>query len=70
MSWLTDEEDATMLLDITFTMNTVKNIQVTFKLVDICSDNMLQMLCKSLLCFAKIWKIGCSKNAFIGLVKF
>ena len=46
-----------MLLDIPFPMNDVINDQFTLKLVDICFDNTLQILRKSMLCIVKIWKI-------------
>ena len=64
-------EDAKMLLDIPYPINQVINDQLVFSLVDICLDNMLLILCKSLLCFAKIGKIDdYSKIAKIWLVKF
>ena len=68
----TDSDDAKMLLalDIPFPMNYVIIGQLALNLVDICLDNKLQILCKSLLCFAKIWKIDWSKSAKIWLVKF
>ena len=37
-----------MLLDIPFSMNTVINGQLALNLDDICLDNTLQLLCKSL----------------------
>ena len=38
-------------------MNNVINDQLALNLVDICLDNTLHVLCKSLLCFSNIWKI-------------
>ena len=49
MAWSTDEEDATMLLDIPSPIDNVINVHLNLKLVDICFDNTLQILCKSLL---------------------
>ena len=48
---------ANMLLDIPFPMNNVIIDQLALTLVDICLDNTLQILCKSMLCFARIQKI-------------
>ena len=59
-----------MLLDISLTKNYIIIDQLALDLVDICIDNTLQILCKSLLCFAKIGKIDYSKFAKIWLVKF
>ena len=58
------------LLNIPFPMNHIITDQLALSLVNICLGNTLQILCKSLLCFAKIWKIGCSKVAKVWLVKF
>ena len=55
MVW--DTDDAKMLLDIPFPMNYVLIEQLSLNLGDVCLDNTLQMLCKSLLCFAKFGKI-------------
>ena len=58
MVWSTGADDGKMLLDIPFPMNQVITDQLAFNsLVNICLDNMLQILCNSLLCFAKIGKI-------------
>ena len=66
MVWSTGSDDAKMLLDIPFPMNQVITDQLAFNLVDICLDNMLQILC-----FAKIGKIDDYSNiAKIWLVKF
>ena len=54
-----------MMLDITSPMNYVINDQFTLKLVGVSLDNTSQILSKSLLSFAKIWKIGHSKIAKI-----
>ena len=70
MVWLTDSDDAKMLLDIPFPMKYVIIDQSALNLVDICLDNKLQILCKSLLCFAKIGKIDHSEIAKIWLVNF
>ena len=52
-------------------MEYMKLLTLGFNLVDICLDNMLQILCDSLLRFAKIGKIDdYSKIAKIWLVKF
>ena len=51
-----------MLLDM---MNNVINDDLALILVDVCFDNTLQVPCKSLLCFATIWKIDDSKTAKI-----
>ena len=53
----TNADGAKMLLDIPFSMHYVKIDQLALNLVDICFDNTLQILCKSLLCFAKLGKI-------------
>ena len=50
-------DDAKMLLDIPFPMHYVIIDQLALNLVDICYDNTLEILCKSLLCFAKLGKI-------------
>ena len=55
--WSTDADNAKMLLDIPFPMNQVTTDQLAFNLVDICPDNMIQISCNSLLCFAQIGKI-------------
>ena len=60
MTQSTHEEDAKMLLDIPSPVNDVVNDQLTLKLIDICFENMLLILCKSLLYFEK-WKIDYSK---------
>ena len=52
--WSTAANDIKMLLDIPFSMNYVINDQLALNLLDICLDNTLQVLCKSLLCFAKL----------------
>ena len=68
MVWSTDADDAKTLLDVPFPMNYVMIYQLTWNLIDICLDNMLQILCKSLLCFAKIGNIGYTqKSAKFGL---
>ena len=54
-----------MLLDSSSPMNNAMNDQVALNLVDICLYDTPQILCKSLLCFAKIWKIDYSKIAKI-----
>ena len=56
MAWSTDTEDVKMLLDIPSPMN-VMNDQLALNLVDICLDNTIHILRKSLLCFAKILRI-------------
>ena len=56
MVWSSDVDDAKMLLDIPFPMSQVITDQLAFNLVDICLDNTLQILCNSLLCFAKNWE--------------
>ena len=63
----TDAEDVKMLLDILSPMNNVTNDQLSLNSVHICPDNILQILRKSLLCFAKIWKIDFSKSPKSGL---
>ena len=65
MVWSTDEEDARMLLN----MNVIDN-QFILKLNNISLNNTRQILCKLLLCFAKILKIDHSKIAEIWSVKF
>ena len=55
MVWSTDAGDAKVLLDISFPMNYVIIDQLAWNLVDICLDNMLQILCK--LCYA-LQKLG------------
>ena len=62
MAWLTNEEDSRMLLDISSPMNNIIKDQLTLNFVDISLNNMRQILCKSSLCFAKIWKIDYSKS--------
>ena len=57
MVWSTDTDDAKMLLDIPLPMNYVMIDQLALNLLDICLDHTLQLLYKSLLCFAKIGKI-------------
>ena len=57
MAWSTDADDAKMLLDIPLSMNYVIIDQLVLNLVEICLDNTLQIICKSLLCFAKIAEI-------------
>ena len=54
MAWSTDAEDANTSLDIPSPMNNVINDQSALSLVDICLDNTMQILNKSLPCFAKI----------------
>ena len=51
-----EREGANMLLDIPFPMNYVIIDMLALNLVDICLNDTLQTLCKSLLFFAKIWK--------------
>ena len=51
-------------------MNYVIIDQFTLNLVDICLDNTLQILCKLLLCFAKIGNIDYSKIAKTWIVTF
>ena len=63
-------EDTKMLLDVPSSMNNVINDQFVFNLIEICLDSTLQILHKSFLCFAEIWKIDCSKFARIWPVKF
>ena len=62
----TDAEDAKMLLNTPSSMNVI-NYQLAPNLLDTCFDNILQILCKSSLYFAKIWKIGYSKITKFGL---
>ena len=70
MAWSIDEEDATMLRgDTPSPMNDDINDQFTSKIIEICFDNPLQMLCISLLCFANIGKIDYSKIVEIWLAK-
>ena len=57
MVWSTDAEDVIMLLDIQSPENSVLNDQLALNLVDTCLDNTPQILYKSVLCFAKSWKI-------------
>ena len=59
-----------MLPDIPFALNSVIIDQIAFSLVDICLDNMLQILWKSFLCFAKIGETDYSKVTKIWLVEF
>ena len=70
MVWSTDLDDAKMLLDILFPMKYVIIDHLALSSVDICLNNTLQILCKSLLYFVKIGKIDHSKIAKIWLVKF
>ena len=49
-----DTDDAKMLLEIPFPMNYVLIDQLALNIVDNGLDNTLQILCESLLCFAKI----------------
>ena len=44
MAWLTDPDDAKILLGISFLMNYVLIDQLVLNLVDICLDNTLQVL--------------------------
>ena len=53
MAWSTNAEDAKVLLDVPSPVN-IMNDQLDLSSVDICLDYMLQILCKSLLCFANI----------------
>ena len=72
MAWSTKAENVTMLLDPpghSPLMNKI-NDHLALNLVDICLNITLPMLCKSLLCFAKIWKIEYSKIGIISLAKF
>ena len=57
MAWSNDAQDAKMLMDIPATMN---NVQLALNSVDICLDNMLQVLSKSLPC----WFHGSSFKGF------
>ena len=59
-----------MLLAIPFPMCYVIIDQLALNQVDICLDNTLQILCNSLLCFAKIGKTHYSKIAKIWPVDF
>ena len=61
MVWSTDTDDAKMLLDIPLPMNYVMIHQLALNLLNICLDHTLQLLYKSLLCFAKVGKIDWSK---------
>ena len=71
MAWSRNEEEARMLMDIPSPMNNAINDQLNLKSVDICFDNMSQISCKSLLCFAKFLEhCNNSKTAKIWLVKF
>ena len=63
-------EDVKVLPDILSPMINFINDQLVLNLVDICPDNMLQILYKSLLSFGKIWKIDHSKIPRIRPVKF
>ena len=63
MVWSSDTYDAKMLLDISFPMNYVIINQLSLNLVDICLHDTLRIICKSLLCFAKIGTIDYSKIA-------
>ena len=56
MVWSADVDHAKMLLGINFPMNYVIIDQLVFNLVDICLDNMLQILCKSI--YALLQKLG------------
>ena len=67
MLCLTDADDAKMLLDIAVQINYVIINQLAFSLVDICLDNTLQILRKSLLCLAKLGKLDYSKSSKFGL---
>ena len=58
------------MLDNPFSMNFVIVDQLASHLADTCPDKKLQILRKSLLCFAKIGKINYSKIAKIWFVKF
>ena len=68
----TDAEDAKILLGIpsASTVNNVINDQLALNTVHIWLDNQLQILRKSLLFFAKIWKIDYPKVTKIWLVNF
>ena len=57
----TDPDDAKLLLDISFSTNHVIIDKLALNLVNICLDNMLQITCKSFVCFANIGKIDRSK---------
>ena len=59
-----------MPLDIPFPMNSLIIDQLALNLVDIFLVNTLKILCKSLLCLAKIGKIDYPKIAKIWLVNF
>ena len=59
MAQSTDAEYVKILLEIAPPMNNVINDQLDLNLVDICLDNTLQILCKSLLCSTqKLPKFG------------
>ena len=66
----TKTDDAKTLLVIPFPMNYVIIDKLALNLVDICLDNTLQILCKSLLYFAAIGKHYYSKITKIWLLKF
>ena len=70
MVWLTDADDAKILLDIPFLMNYVIINQLALNLIDTCLDNMLLLLSKLLQCFSKIGKIDYSRIVKIWFVKF
>ena len=70
MIWSTDADNDKMLLNIYFPMNSVIIDKLALNLVDIYLDKMLVILCKSLLCFAKIWQIDYSKITKIWFLKF
>ena len=63
MVWSADTDDAKMLLDIPFPMNYVVIDQLTLNLVDICLNNTLQILCKSLLCFSQMGKVNYTQKS-------
>ena len=48
MAKSSETEDAKVLLDIPSPMSNVMNVKSAFKLVDICLDNTLEILCKSM----------------------
>ena len=61
MVWSTNADDAKMLLDIPLPMNNVIIDQSALNLYDSCLDTTLQILRKSLLCFAKFGRLTVQK---------
>ena len=58
---INNEKGAKIMLDIPSLMKNAINDHLTLKLLDICFDNMLQILCKSLVYIAQIWEIDYRK---------